>query len=74
MDIQRLRERLEPFGEVLVCEETIDFKAIQIVMDNVEEASLDQIETIVDEEVLATYPTKDLFRLEGQMLKIRYKK
>ena len=76
MDIQRLKERLGQYGDVILCEETIDFKAIQIVMYNVDSNSLPPIVDIIDEEVISTYPIEDKFDFDSNTgtLKIRYKK
>ena len=76
VDITRLKERLEQYGEVILCEETIDFKAIQIVMYSVNSNSMPPIVNIINEEVLRTYPIEDKFIFDSDYntLKIRYVK
>lgn len=73
MDLQALRTQLEEYGELLVCEQTIDFNAIQIVMQNVSNSDLSDIELVIENEIISTYPVKDLFDLDVY-LKVRYKK
>ena len=73
MDLQALKTQLEAYGQVLVCEETIDLKAVQIVMENVSSDDLSTVEIAIDDNVADTYPVRDLFDSDVY-LKVRYKK